>query len=70
MFTCTLDHATIATMLNLLWSKLGMCINSRASKDYCLGQAKFTNYKFVQHKITTADGCLLATIGMYGRLAY
>ena len=63
-FICTTDHAAIAETLDVPRSKLGTCIDSSASKDYCPDRTKFSNYKPVQHKITTADGCLLSAIGM------
>ena len=34
-FTCMSDHAVIARNLDVPKSKLGTCIDSRASKDYC-----------------------------------
>ena len=64
MFTCTLNDAARAEMLDVPRSKLRTCIDSRASKDYCPDRTKFSNYKPIQHKITMADGCLLAAIGI------
>ena len=58
------DHAAIAEVLNVLKSKLGTCINSSASRDYSLDHMKFSNYKSVWCTITTADGRLLAGIGI------
>ena len=58
------DHMAIAQNLDVPKSKLGTCIDSRASKDYCFDRSKFSNYKSIQRKITTADGHLLSTIGM------
>ena len=63
-FTCTSDYATVADELDLPKSKLGTCIDSRASRDYCPDRAKFTNYKSVHRKITTADGRSLNAVGM------
>jgi hypothetical protein len=64
MFTCTSDYAAIADNLDVLKSKLGTCIDSGASRNYCPDRSKFTNYKEVQQKITTADGKLLSAVGM------
>ena len=63
-FTCTSDNVALANMLDLPRSKLGTCINSGASHNYCPDHLKFTNYKPIQWKITTADGTLLSAIGM------
>ena len=63
-FTCMSDHAAIAQNLNIPKSKLSTCIDSRASKDYCPDKLKFSNYKSIQCKITTANGHSLSTIGM------
>ena len=63
-FTCMLDHTAIAWNLDIPKSKHGTCIDSRASKDYCPDRSKFSNYKSIQRKITTADGRFLSAIGM------
>ena len=63
-FTCMSDHAVIAWNLNVPKSKLSTCIDSRASKDYWPDRSKFSNYKSIQCKITTANGCSLSAIGM------
>ena len=54
----------VADKLDVLKSKLGTCIDSRASGDYCPDQSKFITYRTVHWKITTANGRLLDTIGM------
>ena len=63
-FTCTSVYAAMAEQLDLPKSKLGTCINSGASRDYCPDRAKFTNYKPVQREITTADGRTLTAVGV------
>ena len=63
-FTCMSDHMAIAQNLDVPKLKLGTCIDSGASRDYCPDRLKFYNYKSIQHKITTADRHLLSTIGM------
>jgi hypothetical protein len=47
-FTCTSDYAAVAEDLDLPKSKLGTCIDSGASRDYCPDRSKFTNYKTVE----------------------
>jgi hypothetical protein len=63
-FTCTSDYAVIADKLDVPKSKLGTCIDSGVSCNYCPDHSKFTNYKEVQQKIMTADGGLLSAVGM------
>ena len=63
-FTCTSDHAAIAEVPDVPKSKLGMCIDSGASRDYSPDHMKFSNYKSVWHTITMADGRSLAGIGI------
>jgi GAG-pre-integrase domain len=63
-FTCTTDHAAVADILDVPKSKLGTCIDSGASRDYCLDRLKFSNYKTVWRVITTANGWLLIGVGM------
>ena len=63
-FTCTSDYVTVTNMLDIPKSKLGTCMDSGASRDYCLDCTKFTNYKLVERKITTADGRTLTAVGM------
>ena len=46
-FTCMSDYAAVAKSLDVPKSKLGTCINSKASQHYCLDHLKFTNYKEV-----------------------
>ena len=64
MFTCTSNYVAVADKLDVLKLKLGICIDSRASRDYCPDQSKFITYRAVQQKITTANGRLLDVIGM------
>jgi hypothetical protein len=63
-FTCSSDHTAVAAKLVVPNSHLGTCIDSGASHDYCPDRSKFTNYKSIQRKITTADGRTLSTVGM------
>ena len=63
-FTCTSDYVAVTDTLDVPKSKLGMCMDSGASQDYCLDHTKFTNYKLVEQKITTADGRTLTAIRM------
>ena len=63
-FPCTSDHVAVADKLDMLQSKLGTCIDSGASGDYCPDQSKFIMYRTVHQKITTANGRLLDAIGM------
>ena len=46
-FTCTSDYAAVADKLDIPKSKLGTCIDSGVSRDYCPDHAKFTNYRTV-----------------------
>jgi hypothetical protein len=62
-FTCTSDFVTLTEALHLLKDKLGMCINSGASSHYCPDQTKFQNYRTIDDRITTADGCYLKALG-------
>ena len=63
-FTCTSDYTAMAQKLDILKSRLGMCIDSEASKDHCPDCTKFANYKSVKQDITTADGRMLTAIRM------
>ena len=63
-FTCTSDFANIAEALQVPKSWLGMCIDSGASRVYSPDSSKFTNYKLIDHSITTADGQQLKAVGM------
>ena len=62
-FTCTSDYVAQADQLEVAKSKLGTCIDSGASRDYCPDRSKFSNYKAIQRRITTADGRTLKAIG-------
>ena len=62
-FTCSSDYAAVAERLEMPKSRLGTCIDSGASMDYCPDRARFTNYKSIQRKIMTADGRTLMAIG-------
>jgi GAG-pre-integrase domain len=64
MFTCTSDYVAVADTLEVPKSKLGTCMDSGASRHYCLDRTKFTDYKAVERKITTADGRTLTTTGV------
>jgi hypothetical protein len=64
VFTCTSDYSAIANKLDVPKSRLGTCIDSGASQDYCSNHSKFITYKAVNQKITTADGRRLSAIGM------
>ena len=63
-FTCSSDYATVAQKLDVPKSRLGTCIDSGASRDYCPDRAKFSNYKSIERKITKADGRTLSAIGI------
>jgi hypothetical protein len=63
-FTCTSSYVAVVEDLDMPKSKLGTCIDSGASWNYCPDCSKFSNYKPVQRKITTADGTTLAAVGM------
>ena len=52
-FTCTSDYATVAEKLQVPKSKLGTCIDSGASRDYCPDHSKFSNYRPIDQSITT-----------------
>ena len=60
-FTCTSDYVVITNTLDVPKSRLGTCMDSGASRHYCPDQSKFTDYKSVEQKITTADGRMLTT---------
>src|ERR1700678_3724114 len=62
-FTCSSDYAAVAERFEMLKSRLGTCMDSGASMDYCPDRARFTNYKSIQRKIMTADGRTLMAIG-------
>jgi hypothetical protein len=46
-FTCLSDYADVANGLDIPKSRLGTCMDSGASQDYCPDHSKFTNYKEV-----------------------
>jgi hypothetical protein len=46
-FMCSSDYADVVNGLDILKSRLGTCIDSGASRDYCPDHSKFTNYKEV-----------------------
>ena len=54
-FVCTSAYANVAEALQVPKSKLGTCVDSGASRDYCPDRAKFSNYKQIDRDITTAD---------------
>ena len=64
MFVCTSAYANVAEALKVPKSKLGTCVDSGASRDYCPDREKFTNYRPIDHNITTADGRAVKAIGM------
>ena len=49
-FTCTSDYAAMAHKLDIPKSKLGMCIDSGASKDYCPDCTKSLTCQMDQEK--------------------
>jgi hypothetical protein len=61
---CLSDYAAVANELNIPKSKLGTCIDSGATHDYCPDCSKFSNYWSIERKITTANGQSLSTIGI------
>ena len=63
-FACTSDFAAVVKKLNLPKSKLGTCVDSGATHDYCPDHSKFVNYKTVEQDITMADGKLMKAVGM------
>ena len=46
-FTCSSDYADVANGLDIPKSRLGTCMDSGASQNYCPDHMKFTNYKEV-----------------------
>ena len=64
MFTCTSDYAAVVEKLNLPKLKLGTCVDSGASHDYCPDQPKFVNYQTIERMKTTADGKSMKAVGM------
>ena len=63
-FVCTSSYANVAEALKVPKSKLGTCVDSGASRDYCPDRERFTNYQQINHNITTADGRTVKAIGM------
>ena len=63
-FVCTSAYANIAETLQVPKSRLGTCVDSGASRDYCPDRSKFSNYKPIDRNITTADGRTVKAIGM------
>ena len=63
-FNCTSDYAAVVEKLNLPKLKLGTCVDSGASHDYCPDWFKFVNYQTVEQTITTANGKLMKAVGM------
>ena len=64
-FTCTSDYVAVAEALKVPKSRLGACIDSGASRHYCLDRSKFENYRPIEGRdITTADGCTLKAVGI------
>jgi hypothetical protein len=56
VFTCMSDYAAVANELDVPKSKLGTCIDSGATHNYCPDGSKFSNYWSIKWNITTADG--------------
>jgi hypothetical protein len=57
----------ISETLQVPKSKLGTCVDSGASRDYCPDRSKFlkfSNYRQIDCDITTADGRTVKAIGM------
>ena len=63
-FTCTSDYAAVVEKLDLPKSKLGTCVDSGASHDYCPDRSKFINYQTVEQTIMTANGKSMKAVGM------
>ena len=63
-FTCTSDYAAVVKKLNPPKLKLGTCVDSRASRDYCPDQSKFVNYQTVEQTMMTANGKSMEAVGM------
>ena len=68
-FTCSLDYTDVVNTLDILKLRLGTCMDSSASRDYCPDYLKFSNYRNVHCEITTADGRMLTEI-QNGRFAH
>ena len=63
-FVCTSAYAIVAEALQVPKSRLGTCVDSGASRDYCPDRSKFSSYKPIDRNITTADGRTIKAIGM------
>jgi hypothetical protein len=63
-FACTSDYVAVAETLQLLKSKLGTCIDSGATQVYSPDHFKFSNYRPIDHDITTADGRIVKAVGV------
>ena len=63
-FTCMSDFVNVVETIQVPRSRLGTCIDSRASQVYSPDSTKFTNYKPIHCSITTTDGQQLKAIGM------
>ena len=63
-FVCTSSYANVAKALQDPKSRLGTCVDSGASRDYCPDRSKFSNYKRIDRNVTTADGRTIKAIGM------
>ena len=63
-FVCTSAYANVAEALKVPKSKLGTCVDSGASRDYCPDRERFTNYRPINRNITTADERTVKAIGM------
>ena len=63
-FTCSSNYTDIANNLEVSKSRLGTCMDSGASRDYCPNHSKFSNYRNIHREITMADGRTLTAIGM------
>ena len=55
-FVCTSSYANVAEALRVPKSRLGTCVDSGSSRDYCPDHSRFSNYKQINHNITMADG--------------
>jgi hypothetical protein len=53
---CMSDYAAVADELDIPKSKLGTCIDSGTTCNYCPDCSKFSNYRSIEPKTTTANG--------------
>ena len=63
-FVCTSAYANVAKALQVPKSRLGTCVDSGASRDYCPDRSKFSSYKPIDRNITMSDGRTIKAIGM------